>query len=172
MAFSQSCYGYSCAGHPDADSLACLLYLIPHSTLFRYFSLMISLSQGADRMMFTKQDLDALSFPDLASLPTATKTVLRKFAHRLEHDARKPGDEIDALIFRLYRLDDETQQVIRDTLFSAAAYRRAGRDALKRTTRDSRAPFRDALQTLLTPFFEICGQRVAVTEPAFQALHV
>ena len=32
LAFSQSYYGYSCAGHPDAETVASLVYLLPHST--------------------------------------------------------------------------------------------------------------------------------------------
>lgn len=40
LAFSQSYYGYSCAGHPEAETLSSLIYLLPHSTLFTYFCLM------------------------------------------------------------------------------------------------------------------------------------
>jgi hypothetical protein len=168
VAFSQSYYGYSCVGHPEAASLAAPLYLISHSTLFRYFNLMTSVSQGIDRMMFTKQDLDALPFPDIATLSASTKTALQKLVHQLEHDACKPWEEIDALIFDLYRLDDDAQQTIHDTLFFAAAYRRQGREALERTTRTSREPYLRTLQTLLEPYFEVCGQHVVVEEPPAQ----
>jgi hypothetical protein len=168
VAFSQSYYGYSCVDHPDAASLAALLYLILHSTLFRYFNLMTSVSQGIDRMMFTKQDLDAVPFPDVATLSAATRAALQELAHRLEHDACRPWQEIDALIFDLYRLDDDAQQTIHDTLFSAAAYRRQGREALMRTTRESREPFLQTLQSLLVPYFEVCGQRVVVQESPAQ----
>jgi hypothetical protein len=168
LAFSQSFYGYSCAGHPEAATLSALLYLVPHSTLFRYFSLMYSVSQGVDYMMFTKTDLDSLPFPDVSRLPAATKASLSKLAHQLEHAGAKPWDEIDALLFKLYGLDDEAQQTIKDTLFAAAAYRRQGREALERTTRDYRAPFLQTLQTLLAPYFEVCGQRLSVAEPENQ----
>ena len=168
LAFSQSYYGYSCAGHPEADTLAALIYLIAHSTLFRYHTLMISVTQGADRMMFTKQDLDALPFPDIATLDSRTKTKLRKLAHQLEHDAKKPWDEIDAALFRLYGLDEDAVQVARDTLFAAASYRRQGRAALERTTRDSRATFRDTVSEALDPYFDVCSEHATVTEPAVQ----
>ena len=75
VAFSQSYYGYSCAGHPEEQTLASLIFLLAHSTLFRYFALMVSVSQGADRMMFTKQDFDTLPFPDIAKIPPKTKTT-------------------------------------------------------------------------------------------------
>ncbi len=168
LTFSQSYYGYSCNGHPDAKTLAALIYLIPQSDLFRYFTLMVSVSQGADHMIFTKQDLDTLPFPDVAKLPAQTKNAIRKLARRLERDAKKPWDEIDSLLFRLYGLQDNAIQVVRETLFAAAAYRRQGRAALDRTTRKDRAPFRNTLRELLEPYFDVCGQHVAVEEPKSQ----
>ena len=168
LAFSQSFYGYSCAGHPESAAFASLLYLIPHSVLFQYFSVMISVTQGADRMIFTKQDLDALSFPEVSALSPTTKETLKKLAYRLEHDSRKPWGELNAFLFDLYRLDDDAQQTIYDTLFSAAVYRRQGRVALERTTRASRATFLQTLRDLLAPYFEVCGRHVAVEEAAPQ----
>src|SRR6185436_13107465 len=102
VAFSQSYYGYSCAGHPDANTLAGFLFLMAHSSLFRYFVLMVSVSQVADRMIFTKQDLDMLPFPDVSGLCSSEKAAIRKLAHRLEHGKNKPWDEIDSFLFSLY----------------------------------------------------------------------
>jgi hypothetical protein len=168
IAFSKSYYGYSCEGHPDPETLASLIYLLAHSTLFRYFALMVSISQGVDYMLFTKQDFDALPFPDLEKLPADDKAEIRKLASRLEHDAVKPWQELDSFIFRLYGLDDNAVQVASDTLFSAAAYRKAGKKALERTTRDARADFVNNLRDTLEPYFDVCGQHVAVREPEFQ----
>src|ERR1035438_6780318 len=114
LAFSQSFYGYSCKGHPEADTLASLLYLLPHSTLFSYFCLMTSRRAGFDRLTFNKEEFDALPFPNVCDLPAQTRTALRKLAHRLEHEARKPWDEIDSFLFRLYGLEDDAVQVTKD----------------------------------------------------------
>jgi len=168
LAFSQSYYGYSCSGHPEAETLAAFIYLLAHSTVLRYFVLMVSVSQGADHMIFTKQDFDALPFPDLAKLNAATKTAIRRLAHRLENDAPKPWQEIDALLFRLYGLDDDAVQVAKDTLFAAASYRKAGRAALDRTIRETRADFIAQLRDSLEPYFDVCSEHVAVREAAFQ----
>ncbi|MEY2488161.1 MAG: hypothetical protein QOC70_103 [Verrucomicrobiota bacterium] len=168
LAFSQSNYGYSCAGHPQAQTLASLLYLVAHSTLFRYFVLMVSVSQGADHMIFTKQDFDALPFPDVNKLAAATRTRIENLAHRLEHDVHKPLDELDELLFGLYGLDADAVQVAKDTLFSAASYRKVGRAALNRTTRETRTGFVQALYESLEPYFSVCGEHVAVREPGFQ----
>lgn len=168
VAFSKSYYGYSCEGHPDAKTLASLIYLLSHSTLFRYFALMVSVSQGVDYMLFTKQDFDALPFPDIAELPAQTKSTIRRLAHRLQHDTSKPWQEIDTFIFHLYGLDENAVQVVRDTLFSAASYRKAGRAALECTTRDSRTDFVKTLLESLEPYFDVCGEHVAVCEADFQ----
>jgi hypothetical protein len=168
LAFSQSYYGYSCAGHPEAQTLASFIYLLAHSTLFRYFVLMVSVSQGADHMIFTKQDFDALPFPDLDNLNVSAKSSIRKLAQVLEHDTTKPWEEIDALVFNLYGLDKDAVQVAKDTLFAAASYRRAGRAALDRTVRDTRADFIGELRDSLEPYFDVCGEHVAVREADFQ----
>ena len=169
LAFSQSYYGYSTAGHADKTTLAALIYLLAHSTLFRYFALVVSASQGVDYMLFAKRDFAALPFPDLDKLPTSTKTRIRNLAHRLEHDATKPWDEINSFIFRLYGLDEDAVQVATDTLFAAASYRKAGKAALERTTRDTRANFVRTLREELEPYFDVCGEHAAVHEPEFQA---
>lgn len=168
LAFSQSYYGYSCADHPDASTLAALLYLLVHSSLFSYFSLMTSRRTGFDRQTFNKEELDLIAFPDVCELPNATRIALQELARRLEHDTVKPWKDIDELLFDLYGLDDDDAQVIRDTLFSAAAYRRRGRPALERTGRQHRDPFRLALQDILQPYFEVCGEKAIVEEPADQ----
>ncbi|HEX9733826.1 MAG TPA: N-6 DNA methylase [Thermoanaerobaculia bacterium] len=168
VAFSQSYYGYSCAGHSDADTLAALLFIVLHSSLFRYFVLMVSVSQGSDHMIFTKQDLDVLSFPEPSKLSASEKVTIEKLAYRLEHESQKPWVDIDSFLFRLYGLGDDAAQIARDTLFSAAAYRKEGRAALERTTRQAREPFRAELIDALEPYFDVCGEKVLVEEPRGQ----
>jgi hypothetical protein len=168
VAFSQSYYGYSCAGHPDEQTFASFIYLLAHSTLFRYFALMVSVSQGADHMIFTKQDFDALPFPDFGTLTAATKSTIRSLARRLQENVKKPWPEMNEFIFELYGLDVDAVQVAEDTLFAAASYRRAGRTAFDCTTRETRADFVRSLHETLEPYFDVCGEHVAVREAAFQ----
>ena len=165
VAFSQSYYGYSCAGHPFAPALAALIFLILNSTLFRYFSLMTSRRVGFDRQTFNKEDLDALPFPEVSDLPEKTRDRIEDLAKAMEQDESKPWAELDAAILELYGLDEEAVQTISDTLFSAAAYRRQGKNALVRAPPGQRASFREELRQLLQPFFEVCGRSVEVAEP-------
>lgn len=165
LTFSTSYYGYSCTGHEHAETLAALLYLLPQSPLFDYFCLMTSVGTGADRQTLNKEEFDALPFPAVASIPEDIRAMLRGLAHRLMTDATKPWDEIDAAIFRLYGLDKDAVQTAKDTLYSAAAYRKQGQAAFQVTTAKIRTVFAEALGQHLEPFFEICGANVTVTEP-------
>jgi len=168
VAFSQIYYGYSCAGHPDAETLAALIHLLAHSTLFDYFCLMTSSQSGFDRQMFNKREFDALPFPDISDLPATTKTTIRRLSQRLQHDAAGPRTDLNEFIFRLYGLDPADVQVAEDTLFSAASYRKAGKAALERTTSQTREPFINALRNELEPYFDVCGEHAAVIEAEFQ----
>jgi hypothetical protein len=168
VAFSQSYYGYSCAGHPAAEALAGLIYLLPHSALFDYFCLMTSRRSGFDRQTFNKEEFDALPFPDISLLSATDKTSIRDLVRRLESDVTEPRIDLNKLIFRLYGLDPTDVQVAADTLFSAAPYRKAGKAALERTTGETREPFLNSLRQELEPYFEVCGEHVAVTPARFQ----
>jgi hypothetical protein len=168
LGFSQSYYGYSCAGHPEAPTLAALIYLLPHTALFEYFCLMTSRRSGFDRQTFNKEEFDALPFPDIAVLDARTKSMIRSLAERLQNSVRKPWQEINEFIFGLYELDPHDVQVAEDTLFAATSYRKAGRAALDCTTRDTRADFIATLSKSLEPYFDLCGEHVAVREAEFQ----
>ncbi len=168
LAFSQSFYGYSCAELRDQGTLAALIYLLPHSTLFSYFCLMTSRRAGFDRQTFNKSEFDALAFPDVTELSVSTKDTLQNLAHQLQHNVEKPWNEIDTFLFNLYGLDEDAVQVARDTLFASASYRRAGRAALERTMREHRDPFRTELQEALEPYFDVCGETVLIEEPSDQ----
>jgi hypothetical protein len=169
IAFSQSYYGYSCAGHSDAITLASLLYLLPHSTLFAYFCLMTSRRSGFDRHTFNKEEFDALPFPEIATVPQAKKESIRRLARRLAADTPKPWREINELIFGLYELNPDDVQVAEDTLFFAASYRISGQAAFQQTTHDTRLDFVSSLSEFLEPYFDVCGDHVAVREAEFQS---
>ena len=199
VAFSQSYYGYSCKGLPDADTLAALIHVLAHSTLARYFVLMRSASLGSDFMRFLKADFDGLPFPDASSLSSRQKRAVIRLSERLrEGDGRMPGkDDEDAqeefllpefgkqnhcarserqkalkfwkdlndFIFGLYRLGEENVQVIEDTLFASAPYRRAGEDAFKPTEPADRDEFCTELLSRLQPFFDVTGEAIQAGEP-------
>jgi hypothetical protein len=129
---------------------------------------MTSRRSGFDRQTFNKEEFEALPFPVMENLPSAAKSKIRSLALRLEHEPVKPWNEIDSFIFHLYGLDDDAVQVAKDTLFSAASYRRAGKAALDRTVHETRADFLQTLREELNPYFDVCGESVEVLEPEKQ----
>lgn len=168
VAFSKSYYGYSCAGQPDAATLASAIYLLVHSKLFAYFCLMTSRRSGFDRQTFNKDELDAIPFPDIHELSDADKDAIQSLAASLQHDARKPWSEVNEFVFRLYRMGVDEIQVATDTLFTAASYRKAGREALNVIDRSSRDRFVNALREELEPYFDVCGDHCRIEDAAFQ----
>lgn len=171
LAFSASYYGYSCRDAAEGETLAALLYLLPHSKLFYSYILLTSPRFGADRQTFTKEDIDSIPFPDVKELSAETKATIQRLAQELENNPSdsKPWDEIDEFFFDLYRIEPRDRQVLRDTLFSAAPYRKAGKAAFEpvpfedeRQTR-TRERFAQDLAKMLRPFFEISGREVQVT---------
>jgi hypothetical protein len=168
VAFSQIYFGYSCAGHPDAETLAALIHLLAHSTVFDYFCLMTSSQSGFDRQMFNKREFDALPFPDVSNLPPTTKTTIRSLSQRLQRDPAEPRTELNDFLFRLYGLNPSAVQVAEDTIFSAASYRKAGKAAFELTTSKTREPFLTTLRKELEPYFDVCGEHAAVNDAGFQ----
>ena len=168
MAYSQSYYGYSCAGHTEAPTFAALLYLLAHSTLFAYFCLMTSRRSGFDRQTFNKEEFDALPFPDVVSQDASSKSKIRALARHLQVNVKKPWRELNEFIFELYGLDKQALQVAEDTLFFAASYRKAGRKAFDFTTPATRLDFVKELHESLEPYFDVCSEHVAVREAEFQ----
>lgn len=163
MGFSQSYYGFSAAGHPDAKVLVSLLYLITHSLLFQYYCLMVSSRIGAERRTFIKVDLESFPFPAPEKLTSEKKRSIVDLANRLETQATKPWERIDNLVFDLYGLDDDDATVVRDTLEVGAPYKGA-RGPAEQPARPSEAElFRSYLEEMLQPSFEIVGQRLCVT---------
>ena len=168
VAFSQSYYGYSCTGHPEAETLAGLIYLLAQSTLFDYFCLMTSRRSGFDRQTFNKEEFDALPFPDIAKIPVTDKKTIRDLVQRLQNSVVEPRADLNDLMFRLCGLNPAAAQVAEDTIFSAASYRKAGKAALEQTTRETREPFLNTLRKELEPYFDVCGEHTAVTQAEFQ----
>ncbi|MGD0091126.1 MAG: N-6 DNA methylase [Planctomycetota bacterium] len=162
ICFSLSYYGFSAAGHPEAEVLVSLLYLITHSLLFQYFCLVVSSSIGAERRMFIKMDLESFPFPDPEKLTAAQKRRILALAEALETRSTKPWEGIDELIFELYGLDEDDATVVRDTLAVGAPYQAERASAERPPDAKEREIFLSYLEEMLQPSFGVVGQRVRV----------
>lgn len=165
LAFSQSFYGYSCKSHPEAETLAALIYLVSHSLLSSYFLVMISSRYGVDRRTFNKEDIDAIPFPDPANLSAVEKERIVDLARRLQTASEKPWKEINALFAELYGLSEMDCELMADTLFSIALYREKGAEAFDPPMLSDVLVFADCLEETLQPFLAVTG-RIVETRPA------
>ena len=164
VTFSQSYYGFSAAGHPDAQLLVSLLYLITHSLLFQYFCLLISSRLGAERRTFIKVDLEAFPFPDPAKLSAAEKRTVFDLAAKLEDDGGKPWRALDRFICSLYGLSEDDVQVAADTMAFGVPYQTSRvRAELPPSVPEVKA-FCHYLEEMLQPSFVVAGQKVMVAE--------
>ncbi|MGA7700579.1 MAG: N-6 DNA methylase [Thermoguttaceae bacterium] len=162
LGFSQSYYGFSAAGHPDAEALVSLLYLITHSLLFQYYCLMVSSRIGAERRTFIKVDLMSFPFPNPEKFTSAKDRIL-DLADNLETQATKPWKQIDNFIFNLYGLDEDDATVVRDTLDVGAPYKRARGPAEQPAQLREAEIFRSYLEEMLQPSFAVVGQQINVS---------
>jgi hypothetical protein len=162
ICFSQSYYGFSAAGHPDAEVLVSLLYLITHSLLFQYYCLMVSSRIGAERRTFIKVDLESFPFPNPKDLKAVQKRRILELAGELETQAKKPWLKIDKLIFDLYGLDEDDEIVVRDTLAVGAPYKSTRGPAEQPVSPDDAESFREYLDEMLQPSFGIVDQNVSI----------
>jgi hypothetical protein len=129
---------------------------------------MTSRRSGFDRQTFNKEEFDALPVPDTSTLTEATKTKIRNLATRIEKSSDKPWRELNEFVFKLYGFDPDAIQVAEDTLFFASSYRKAGRKAFDFTAPATRADFVRELRESLEPYFDVCGEHVAVRDSEFQ----
>ena len=116
IAFSQSYYGYSTAGHDNPMGLAKLLYLLVHSQLWHHHYLTHSSRIGASYRTFLKEDLDKFFFPDPGTLTRSQWQLVNTLATELRDRKHKPWDKIDNLAFELYQLNSHDVAIISDTV--------------------------------------------------------
>ena len=131
VAFSQSFYGYSTAGHEYPKGLAQLLYLIVHSRLWSHHCLTHSSRIGASYRTILKQDLDDFSFPDPSALTVSQWRSVKNLADKLRHDDQRPFQQIDEFVSDLYGLNSNDMGVIEDTVRYGAPFRLARQPAEK-----------------------------------------
>jgi hypothetical protein len=165
IAFSQSNYGFSAAKAEQGSIIASALYLAVHSTLYQYFCLMKSSSQGASYRMFLKEDLEAFPFPDPRALPAAQRRRILELTKALEVDAQKPWKAVNDFIFKLYGLDDDDAAVVRDTVAFCGPYQSVRDRAEEPVPAEEVEGFRQYLEDMLQPLFGAANQTLVVSSP-------
>jgi hypothetical protein len=166
VAFNQSFYGYSAAGHPEGALLVRYLHLLVHSLLWMHYALLTSPKLGAERRTVYKTDLDDFPIVPLDELREDQRKELLLLSRRLERADTTVLAEIDAFFGRIYGLGDLDIEVIRDTLGVCLPYKESRDRACRPPDDPERRSFCQRMESLLLPFFKVLGESPEVVPAA------
>jgi hypothetical protein len=115
IVYDRSFFGFSCAGHRDADEIAKYLLLLFNSAIPLYTALLTSSQFGVERDAYLKEDVERQPIRPLDELSAVQRKRLRALA-----DGLLAGDPdwsaIDTWAAELYGLNRWDREVIADTL--------------------------------------------------------
>ncbi|MFG6460127.1 class I SAM-dependent DNA methyltransferase [Roseateles sp. DXS20W] len=157
VAFNYSFYGYSTAGHAHPAELACYLFVIANSSLFRYYTLMTSARFGVERDTIYVEDVNQFPLVPFEQLNRGQKIDACKFA---EAFCKATADE-DSLVERMnrwvcsvYGLSRADGQLIDDALAVSSPVAESKNLAQSKPTRQQVRRFERDLASELREYFD------------------
>jgi hypothetical protein len=161
IAYNESFHGYSAAGHAEGELLVRFVHLFVHSNIWVFYALATSPEFGAERRKLQKGDLDHCPVVPLSLLSSDQKREIVRLSKSLT-DGRDVFSEIDEFFAPLYGLDKFDLEVIRDMLDVCLPYSNSRRRACQHPTPEDLKTFRERLEKLLRPFFNVVGQEPVI----------
>lgn len=158
VAYNESFYGYSAAGHPQAELLTRYLQLFAHSNISMHFTLLTSAEIGVERPKFQKLDFDEFFIPRFEALTDVQQQEVGRLSNRLIRQDSTVFPDIDAFFGHLYGLDEFDVEVIRDTLEVREPNDERGLRASTPPTAPERTRFIRRVESILRPFFKMLGR--------------
>lgn len=171
VAYNESFYGYSGAGHHEGEFLVRYLQLFVHSRLWMYYALITSAKFGVERPNVDKRDLDQFPFLPLERLTLAQRTQVKELSERLIREDSSVFPEIDAFFGRAYGLSLFDIEVINDTLVVREPHDELGMRASADPTAGECAAFIRRVESILKPLFKAIGQEPVISTWAQDDLH-
>lgn len=163
LAYCESYYGFSAAGHPNGEFLAQYLLVLVHSKLFEYWSLMTSGEFGVEREVLQLNDVKNFPFIEPGVLDQAARNKIQKCAESLL-DQEPKWDALDAAVAGIYGLGHYDQQVIADVLATRAPFPDVKIRAAGPCTPTQLEDFRIRLMDELSGVLSASGYSVHVTQ--------
>lgn len=162
VAFDDSFYGYSTAGHRESELLARYLQLFAHSKIWIHYALLTSSEYGAERRKLQKGDLDDCPIFPFEKLSTEQRQTVVRLSERLISRDLKVFDDVDVFFGGLFGLDGKDTEVVRDTVEVAMPYIESRNRACNPPRPAERERFRKRLESILRPFFKVTGDEPQV----------
>ena len=164
LVYVSSYYGYSTAGHADAELLARYLHLLVHSSVWLHFGLITGVQFGAERNKLQKQSIEDFPMIRLEQLSHRQRTQVTNLSAKLVAAEADAFDEIDRFFAKIHGLTDSDLDVVRDTLDVGQAYRESsGKRACSPPTLAEGTRFVERLRELIAPFLEVEPESLPVT---------
>ncbi|WP_394155985.1 class I SAM-dependent DNA methyltransferase [Loktanella salsilacus] len=151
IAYSETFYGYSPTGHPNAANLVRYLALVLGSRFAVWWALMTSGEFGVEREVVEKATLERMPIPNFDRLKPEQFCALRDLFEDLVKGVRKWSD-VDQWVAELYGLSDRDLQTIDDTLEFSLPYAINRRLAEAPPSPAMQETFCDALAEELRPW--------------------
>lgn len=163
LAYNQSFYGYSAAGHRDGELLVRYLQLFVHSQIWLHYALLTSAKLGVERPNVYKTDLDKCPFFPLERLTDVQHKQVTELSQRLLREDQTVFAEIDAFFGKLYGLSSLEVETIADTLEVREPNDELGIRASAVPTKAECSAFVRRLEAILRPLFKTLGKETEVT---------
>jgi hypothetical protein len=163
VAYSQSFYGYSGAGHAEGELLVKYLQIFVHSQLWLHYALLTSAKLGFERPNLYKMDLDECPFFPLGRLTEAQKKQVKQLSDRLLSNDSTVFKSIDTFFGKLYGLNYLDIEVIADTVQVREPNDELGIRASQVPTNAECLLFFRRVESVLTPFFKVLKKQPEVT---------
>lgn len=161
IAYQESFYGFSAAGHPDGKFITQYLFVLFHSALFEYYQLMTSAEFGIEREAIQVADAKEFPFFPPEKLSPEQRHNFQTAAGSLI--ANNPDwVALDKVVFDAYRVSSSDADMVMDTLQTRAPYARSIDRALSPVTENERDFFCNLVEERLNSVLGRVGVKVHV----------
>jgi N-6 DNA Methylase len=163
VAYNQCFFGYSAAGHPEAESLTQYLHLFVHSAVWAHLILVTSPKMGAERREFYKSGLDNCPIIPWHDLSKDQRKAVGALARRLMANDTSVFPEIDDFFGKIYGLTKLDAETIQETLEVAQPFGENRESACQPASLKIQQAFAARLSAVLRPFVRKHGSEVTVS---------
>jgi hypothetical protein len=160
-AYSESFYGCSTFGHPEAEDLARYLFLLLHGEIFLWYLLVTSSKLGVERDTVLKEDFADFPLPPMEDMPSHLRAEIRPLSDALFADT-EPWTELDDWVRQVYRLSHWDLEVILDTISIGLPHQESRRRAQRTPHPDEIQDFVSRVEQEVQPFAQAAGRTCRV----------